>query len=234
MSNAVTGAEVSIAARVEGVRARIAAAAARAGRDPAAVTLIAVSKTQPAGALVEALAAGVTDFGENYVQEGAAKAAALAASRQPGEPVPTLHLIGHLQRNKARAALGAFAILHTVDSPRLLAALAAAAPPRPVPIMLQVNVAADAGKSGVTVAELPALIREAAACPAVQVLGLMTVPPADPDPEAARPHFAALRRLAAEHGLGALSMGMSHDFEVAIEEGATYVRVGRAIFGERP
>jgi pyridoxal phosphate enzyme (YggS family) len=234
MSHAVTGIEAAFAARLAGVRARVAAAAARAGRDPADVTLIAVSKTQPAEALCAALAAGMHDFGENYVQEGVTKARALAAGLC-GEGVrPRFHLIGHLQRNKVRAALGAFAILHTVDSARLLDAIAAAAPSRPVPVMLQVNVADDRAKAGVPVAGLASLVRAAADCPAVDLVGLMTIPPADPDPEASRPHFATLRTLAHAHGLRALSMGMSNDFEVAIEEGATHIRVGRAIFGERP
>lgn len=233
MSNGTTGTEPGLTQRIAAVRARVIAAARRAERDPANVTLIAVSKTQPVAAIEAALAAGITDFGENYVQEGSAKAAALTGRREPGQAAPRFHLIGHLQRNKVRAALATFAILHTVDSPRLLDAIAAAAPRRPVRVMLQVNVGAEPTKHGVAVAGLRSLVTAAADCPAVELLGLMTVPPASEDPETSRPYFALLRRLAQEHGLRALSMGMSHDFEVAIEEGATHVRVGRAIFGAR-
>jgi hypothetical protein len=220
----------NIGSRVAAVRARIETASARAGRDPAAVTLIAVSKTQPAEAILEAWREGVRDFGENYVQEALAKVPEVRQSAGTG---PRFHFIGHLQRNKARAVVGPFAILHTIDSEGLLDAIAAAAPREPVSIMLQVNVAAEPTKGGVLPPGLGSLVQHARSLNAVQLLGLMAVPPANSDPEASRPVFRELRRLAETHALKGLSMGMTGDFEVAIEEGATHVRVGRAIFGER-
>lgn len=214
------------AERVAAVRNRIALAAERSGRAPDAVTLIAVSKTWPAAAVRDVLAAGVADFGENRVQEGVAKAEEL-----DGEAI-RWHLIGHLQTNKARAALGTFAILHAVDSERLLRAIAAAAS-APVRIMIEVNVAEEPSKFGVTPPEVASLLKVAAALPQIDVRGLMTVAPHVDDAELVRPVFRGLRELAEANGLRELSMGMTNDYEVAIEEGATFVRVGRAIFGER-
>lgn len=214
------------AERVAAVRNRIALAAERSGRAPDAVTLIAVSKTWPAAAVRDVLAAGVADFGENRVQEGVAKAEEL-----DGEAI-RWHLIGHLQTNKARAALGTFAILHAVDSERLLRAIAAAAS-APARIMIEVNVAEEPSKFGVTPPEVASLLKVAAALPQIDVRGLMTVAPHVDDAELVRPVFRALRELAEANGLRELSMGMTNDYEVAIEEGATFVRVGRAIFGER-
>jgi PLP dependent protein len=219
----------TVAERVAAVRARMAAACARAGRDPASVTLIGVSKTQPAAKIVEAWQAGATDYGENYVQEALPKIAEVRAVAGDG---PRFHFIGHLQRNKAKAAVGPFAILQSVDSVRLLDALAAAAGDSRVSVMLQVNLAGEETKGGIAPGGLPELLAHARSLGPITVEGLMTVPPAA-GAEAARPYFRQLRGLAAEHGLSALSMGMSDDFEVAIEEGATHVRVGRAIFGER-
>lgn len=212
--------------RVAHVRERIARAAERSGRPPSDVTLIAVSKTWPAQAVSDVLAAGISDFGENRVQEGVAKAAELA-----GEPI-RWHLIGHLQTNKVRAALGSFAILHSVDSERLLRAISAAAS-APVPLMIEVNVAAEPTKEGVPPAEVAPLLRVAAGLPHLDVQGLMTVAPHVADAAEVRPVFRQLREVAHANGLRELSMGMTNDYEVAIEEGATFVRVGRAIFGER-
>lgn len=221
---------VSIATNVEAIRARITAACARVARDPASVTLVAASKTHQAGAIVAAWHAGVCDFGENYVQEALTKLAAVRAVAGEG---PRFHFIGHLQRNKARSAVGAFAILHSVDSERLLDAIHASAAGRPVYVMFEVNVAGESAKGGVVPAALPGLVAHARSLGTVTATGLMTVPPASSDPEASRPVFRELRRLAEAHGLTSLSMGMTGDFEVAIEEGATHVRVGRAIFGDR-
>jgi pyridoxal phosphate enzyme (YggS family) len=217
-----------VAANVAEVGSRIAAACARSGRAEGDVTLIGVTKGQPVEAIRAGLAAGLRDFGENYLQEALPKIEALedAAAR------PRFHFIGHLQSNKAKGAAGRFAILHGVDSPRLLRALANAAH-APIEVMLQVNIAAEATKHGVAPAELGALLAEARGLLHVRVTGLMTIPPPAAGPEASRPYFRALRELAREHGLEKLSMGMTDDFEVAIEEGATHVRVGRAIFGER-
>jgi len=221
-----------IAARLTTVRERIASAARRAARDPAAVRLVVASKTQPPEAIRAAYAAGAREFGENYVQEAAAKQDALANLKEL-----RWHLIGHLQTNKARDAANRFALIHSLDSARLASALGRARPAPRVAVLVEVNVAAEASKSGVAPSEVERLIEEARAT--VEIRGLMTIPPPAPSPERSRGHFAALRakrdRLAATTGLALseLSMGMTDDFEVAIEEGATIVRVGRAIFGER-
>ncbi len=221
-----------IAARLTAVRERIARAARRAERDPAAVRLVLASKTQPPAAIRAAYAAGAREFGENYVQEAAAKQDALA---DLGDL--RWHLIGHLQTNKARDAANRFALIHSLDSARLAAALGRARPVPRVAVLIEVNAAGEASKSGVAAAEVERLIEQARAT--VEILGLMTIPPPASDPERSRSHFAALRamrdRLAAATGLALseLSMGMTDDFEVAIEEGATIVRVGRAVFGER-
>ena len=226
----------TFANRLEDVRARIARAAERSGRPADAVTLIAVSKTHPAGSVLHALEAGIPDFGENRVQEGTTKAAevtaTLATSNSQLTTGPRWHLIGHLQTNKVRAALGTFAILHAVDSERLLQAISAAAT-KPTPVMIEVNVAAEPSKYGIAPVELPALLERARELPNIAVRGLMTVAPHVSNPEAARGVFAQLRGLAAVHQLPDLSMGMTNDYEVAIEEGATHVRIGRALFGER-
>jgi pyridoxal phosphate enzyme (YggS family) len=223
-----------LAARVAAVRERIAQACARAGRDPGGVRLIAVSKTFGPEAVVEALAAGVTDFGENRVQEALAKQAAVAAlAAERGLAGPTWHLVGHLQSNKARAAAGAFAILHGIDSVRVLDLLDRGAPGRPVRVLLEVNVAGEATKFGVSPGDLPAIVAHARTLPGIELAGLMTVAPRAANAEEVRPVFRALAELGRAHELRELSMGMTDDFEVAIEEGATMVRIGRAIFGER-
>jgi len=224
-----------IAARLTAARERIARAARRAERNPAAVRLVLASKTQPPEAIRAAYAAGAREFGENYVQEAVAKQDALA-DLEDLEDV-RWHLIGHLQTNKARDAVNRFALIHSLDSARLASALGRARPAPRVPVLIEVNAAGEASKSGVAPAEVERLIEAARAT--VEILGLMTIPPPATDPERSRSHFAALRamrdRLAAATGLALseLSMGMTDDFEVAIEEGATIVRVGRAVFGER-
>lgn len=220
----------SLAQRLAEVRDRIAAAAGRGGRSAGDVTLMAVTKSWPAETVVEALGAGLTNFGENRVQEGVAKAAAVALLA-PGA-APTWHLIGHLQTNKLRAALGSFAILHSVDSERLLCAISAAAT-KSVPLMIEVNVADEVTKDGIGVPALPGLLEVARGLPNIEVRGLMTVAPHVHQPDEARPVFRELRTLAERHGLKELSMGMSNDYEVAVEEGSTFVRVGRALFGDR-
>ncbi|MCC6418446.1 MAG: YggS family pyridoxal phosphate-dependent enzyme [Gemmataceae bacterium] len=229
----------SAAAAVAEVRARIARACGRAGRDPADVTLVAVTKTRPAADVVAAYHAGVRHFGENRVQEALPKMEAVAAALGPLPPgeAPTWRMVGHLQANKAKLAAQAFGAIDTVDSVRVAKALAAgvtsAAGSAPLPAMLEVNVSGEQTKAGVAPADVPALLAAVRAVPGLEVVGLMTVAPLVPDAEAVRPLFATLRRLAHAHGLLQLSMGMTGDFEAAIAEGATHVRIGRAIFGER-
>ena len=220
--------DAGIRDRLLAIRQRVAAACERSNRDPATVTVIAVSKTFPYEAVAAAWSAGLRDFGENRVQEGVAKAAQV----QRLGLMPTWHLIGHLQRNKAKEAIRRFAILHAVDSERLLEAIEADAL-EPVRVCLEVNVAGEATKFGVAPANVGQLAAFARSLRKVRLEGLMTVAPQDANPEAIRPVFRSLRELASELGLGMLSMGMSEDFEVAIEEGSTHVRIGRAIFGER-
>lgn len=227
----------SIAERLEMVRQQIAAAEKNAGRSAGSVKLIAVSKLHPASAIREAYAAGQRDFGENYVQELVSKAAELRDLTEL-----RFHLIGHLQSNKARQIVADVTCVHSVDSASLARELGkrAHAIGRTLPVLIQVNVAAEPQKSGCSIAELPALVELVSATAGVTLAGLMTIPPQDDDPEASRPHFARLRALVEDllelspRAQGELSMGMSHDLEVAISEGATMVRVGTAIFGERP
>lgn len=221
-----------ITRNLEEVRKRLEAAARRAGRDPAGVKLVAVSKTVDVGRIREAADAGQKIFGENYLQEARAKIAALGEA-------PSWHFIGHLQSNKAKAAVGLFELIHGVDRLKLAQALDAAAAQmgKVQEILLQVNLAGEESKSGASPEAAPALLREIARLPHLRVLGLMTMPPFLA-PEAVRPYFRALKelrdRLQLDQGpLPELSMGMSGDFEVAVEEGATLVRVGTAIFGER-
>ena len=221
-----------IGARLDAVRARIRAAAERAGRDPESVRLLLASKTQPPEAIRAAYAAGAREFGENYVQEAAAKREALA---DLGDL--RWHLIGHLQRNKAKLAAAIFAMIESLDSEPLAHALARAQPSPPLPVLIEINLGGEASKSGVDPAAVTALIT--AVHGLVEVRGLMAIPPPGKSAEASRPYFARLRdlrdSLARTSGLALsdLSMGMTDDFEVAIEEGATIVRVGRAVFGER-
>ncbi|HET9624631.1 MAG TPA: YggS family pyridoxal phosphate-dependent enzyme [Kofleriaceae bacterium] len=227
---------MTIEANWRAITARVAAACERAGRAPDEVTILAVAKTQPAAAVREAYAAGARDIGENYAQELAAKQAELAAWQ--GAPELRWHFIGRLQRNKAKLVAGKVALVHAVDSIELAEELARRAA-QPQPILLSVNLGGEDTKGGVPSASAPDLARALAAIAGVRLDGLMTMPPPVDDPEASRPHFTALRalrdRLQDDLGraLPVLSMGMSHDFEVAIACGASHVRVGTAIFGAR-
>ncbi len=218
-----------IAANVERVRERIARAAERAGRRPADVLLIGVSKTVEVERIRAAVAAGVTALGENRVQEAKAKVDAL------GRPA-AWHLIGHLQTNKVKDALDLFDVIHSVDRLELARELdrRAAARGKVVDVLLQVNVAAEASKGGVGPDAVGESLDAIGKLAHLRVRGLMTIPPEAERPDDARPWFRRLRELAERHGLPELSMGMSGDFEVAVEEGATMVRVGTAIFGPRP
>jgi pyridoxal phosphate enzyme (YggS family) len=226
----------ALRSRLADVRARIERAAGRVGRDPASVRLVAVSKTFPAD-YVRALAdAGQTDFGENKVQEALQK-----MDQTSGVPL-RWHLVGHLQSNKARKA-GRFDVVHSIDSVGLMAKLdeAAAAAGRRIDMLVQVDLAGEVTKHGAPEADLPAIFDACAALTSTRLVGLMLLPPAVADPEGARPYFRQLREVRdrllargiAGPSLGELSMGMSHDYEVAIEEGATLVRVGTALFGSR-
>lgn len=214
--------------RLADVRRAIANAARRARRDAAEVTLIAVSKTHPAAAVVPLIEAGQRDFGENRVQEAAAKWPALKESR----PDLRLHLIGQLQSNKAEQAAALFDVIHSVDRPSLVAALTRAMEQggRRPDCFVQVNLAEEPQKGGCTPAELPALLEKARTA-GLPVIGLMCIPPAEREPA---PWFAFLAELARRHALAALSMGMSGDYETAVTIGATHVRVGTALFGARP
>jgi len=218
-----------IRANLQRVLERVARAAERAGRRADDVLLIAVSKTVEAERIAQALAAGVRALGENRVQEARAKIAEL------GRPVPW-HLVGQLQTNKAKEAVDLFDVIHSLDRLDLARELdkRARGRGRPVEALVQVNVAGEGQKGGVAPDGLPALLDAVAGLGHVRVRGLMAIPPEAPDAEGARPWFRALRKLGERHGLVELSMGMSGDFEVAIEEGATMVRVGTAVFGPRP
>jgi len=228
----------ALRARLADVRARIARAAGRAGRDPASIRLVAVSKTFPADYVRAAADAGQIDFGENKVQE------ALAKMDETADLPVQWHLVGHLQSNKARKAGARFDVVHSIDDAALIARLdeAAAAAGRRVEVLVQVDLAGETTKYGAGQNELLSIFTAARTARAVQVSGLMLIPPAVEDPEQARPFFRRLRavrdRLRDEGVepamLNELSMGMTHDFEVAIEEGATIVRIGTAIFGSRP
>jgi pyridoxal phosphate enzyme (YggS family) len=223
--------------RIGVVRARVAGAAARAGRSPEAVRLVAVSKTWPAESVRAAAAAGQVDFGENRVQEALLKIEATTGLAL------RWHLVGHLQSNKARKAAAAFHLIHSIDGPDLLRAVdqsAADAGTSPG-VLLQVDLAGEPTKHGAALDALQPLVEIAVECRAARLLGLMLLPPFVEDPEDVRPYFRQLRQLRDQlvsrgvdpAAVGELSMGMSHDFEVAIEEGATIVRVGTAIFGTR-
>jgi PLP dependent protein len=240
---------MSLAGRLNDIRSRMAAAATSAGRDPSSVRLIAVSKTFPIDAVREAYEAGQRDFGENRVQEALQKIAGLqdCTPLQKNSPSTDLsirwHLLGHLQTNKARKAVPAFATIQSVDNVDLLEKIDRAAEEsgQAPELLIQVDLAGEATKFGAPPAEVPRLFEAAAAVRAVRVAGLMTLPPVPETPEDARPYFRRLRDLRDEwlaSGVPAtmlreLSMGMSGDFEVAIQEGATMVRVGTAIFGSR-
>lgn len=212
---------------LSGIRDRIATAAKIARRQASDITLIAISKTHPAEAIAPLIAAGQKVFGENRVQEAQAKWPALKAAH----PDIELHLVGQLQSNKAEDAVALFDAIHSVDRPSLVAALARAMEKlgRRIPVFIQVNIGAEEQKGGCAIADLPALLA-AVRVADLPLAGLMCVPPADIEPA---PFFALLGKLADDHGLVGLSMGMSGDFETAIMLGATHVRVGSALFGAR-
>jgi pyridoxal phosphate enzyme (YggS family) len=216
---------MDVAAAIATVRARIASACARARRDPGSVRLIAVSKTKPVELLRQALTAGQTVFGENYAQELREKSDALGAGVE-------WHFIGALQTNKARLVVGRAALIHTCDRLALALELAKRAKASGIAqhVLLEVNVGCEPQKAGVLPEEAAALLEQVRALESLRCDGLMCIPPAEGDP---RPHFRALRELAQRLGLAELSMGMTADYEAAIEEGATLVRIGTAIFGER-
>jgi pyridoxal phosphate enzyme (YggS family) len=223
---------MSIADNLAQLHRRMAVAAERAGRDPAAVRLVGASSASKgvSQAMVEqAIAAGLHDFGENYIQEAQARIEPLGALADQA----TWHFIGHLQTNKAGQALRYFSVIQSVDSLRLAQQLSRRAE-RPVRILLEVNVAGEASKFGLAPGEVGAVVSAAGCLPNVELVGLMTMAPVVSDPEETRPVFRELSELAHANGLQELSMGMTDDFEVAIEEGATMVRLGRAIFGDRP
>jgi PLP dependent protein len=231
----VNAAEIAESARR--LRGRIARACEKSGRDPGGVRMIAVTKTHPVETVRAAVAAGLTEFGENRVQEGASKIESLRAEF----PGLAWILIGRLQTNKAKTALKYFQEIQSVDRDSLLEKIAreATALATVVPILLEVNIGAQESKGGVEPDACGALLAKALAFPSVRVRGLMAVPPPRENPEEARPSFRELRGLRdrlqqeSSFALPELSMGMSHDFEVAVEEGATQVRIGTALFGER-
>ncbi len=222
--------------RLESIRDRMAAAARRSGRSPEAVRLVAVTKTVEPGRIREAVREGIAILGENRVQEARGKLAEVG-------PGPQWHLVGHLQRNKAKEAARIFRMIHSVDSAELLRDLDRHASGReePLEVLVQVDLAREESKHGAEEGEVPSLLAAAAELRNVRVEGLMILPPYDPDPEKSRGYFRALAAMAAalrrerfeKVAMKELSMGMSEDFEVAVEEGATLVRIGRALFGER-
>lgn len=237
----MTRTDDSMAERVAAVQARIMAAARRADRDPSTVTLVAVSKTQPPEIVAAAWRVGLRVFGENRVEEAAPKAQALA--KLPGaDGAMTWHMVGHVQSRKAEDVLPWAAMVHSVESEKLAHRLSRACVEagRTLAVLLEVNISGEASKYGLSPGSVEAAAQSVAALPGLRLEGLMTMAPVVPDPEEARPVFAGLReirdalaRRRPELDLHHLSMGMTDDFEVAIEEGATLVRIGRAIFGER-
>jgi pyridoxal phosphate enzyme (YggS family) len=225
--------------RFADVTTRIRVAAERANRPPTEIRLIAITKTQPASLLKEALLLGVSDFGENRVQEADQKIL------EVGRHSVRWHLVGHLQANKARRAVKLFDVIHSLDSPELaerLDRLCEEEERTPLSVLIQVDLGLEATKSGIEKDHVAKLVERLATCPNLKLIGLMTLPPFFENPEDTRPFFRTLRELRDElagqghfgESAGELSMGMTHDFAVAIEEGATMVRIGTAIFGERP
>jgi len=224
--------------RLSAVRERIETAAKRSNREAEEITLIAISKTHPPETLRAAIACGVSDLGENRVQEAEAKIIEL------GREAARWHLVGHLQENKARRAIGLFDVIHSLDSvslARRLDRLCESENRDKLPVLVQVNLGGEESKTGADPSELTALLDEVAACERLSLIGLMTLPPYFENPEDGRRFFSELRELRDQFqaegrfgtSAGELSMGMSHDFEIAIEEGATMIRVGTAIFGDR-
>jgi hypothetical protein len=223
----MTATAAEIRTNVTCVRERVRAACLAAGRDDSDVTLIAVTKTQPVHCIAEAIGAGITDIGENYLQEGAPKVRALRA--EPATASVRTHFIGHLQRNKVAEMQRSFDVLHSLDSERLVGAIERSPSAAPLPAFIQVNIDREPSKGGVSPGELTPLIERARASHALHLLGLMAIP----SPGDTRQAFRALAALARSHRLPYLSIGMTDDFELAIAAGATHIRVGRAIFGER-
>src|SRR5438105_2579280 len=227
----MSGGHAAVAASLEEVRARIARAAERAARNPEDVRLVAVTKGVDVSRIEAAIAAGVTDIGENRVQEARGKHAQVRSA-------VTWHLVGHLQTNKAAQAAAIFDAVHSVDSERMARALAERRPTErdPMAALIEVELTGQAGRSGVTADGAESLVRAVVGLPGIHLMGLMTVAPQVADPDEARPTFMRLKQLRdrLEHACGwplpELSMGMSSDFEVGVEEGATMVRIGRAIF----
>lgn len=210
------------------VEQRVAQAAQRAGWPPGEITIVAVTKGLTAQAIDAALEAGIRHIGENRVQEAMEKKARLSKL----QICPTWHMVGHLQTNKVKTAVEIFDIIHSIDSLRLAEALSGRAR-NTIPVLLQVNISKEEPKSGFSEAELPKAVEDITLLPRLEVKGLMTIAPLVGDPEEVRPIFRRLRELGDSLRLKHLSMGMSDDFEVAVEEGATMVRIGRAIFGKR-
>jgi pyridoxal phosphate enzyme (YggS family) len=230
---------VNLCDRFTDIIQRINSAAARAQRVPGEITLVAISKTHPAGRIREAIACGVTDVGENRLQEAEGKI------QEVGRNAARWHLVGHLQANKARKAVRLFDVIHSLDSVDLaqrLNRLCAEERRDELPVLVQVNLGGEETKSGVAERDVDEVVREVQQCERLKLIGLMSVPPYFDDPQHVRPFFRRLRELRDDLSTrkvfadrrGELSMGMTHDFEVAIEEGATIVRIGTAIFGERP
>jgi pyridoxal phosphate enzyme (YggS family) len=212
--------------RLEAVEERIHAACQRAGRKRSDVTLVAVTKVFPASAIHEAYGLGLRDFGENYVQEFAGKAHEVAGLKDA-----RFHLIGHLQSNKAKSAGELFQVVQTLDSPKLARKLDATG--ARLDVMIEVKLSTEETKAGASPFDIPTIADAIRTCPNLNLRGLMTMPPWSDEAEPSRPYFRRLRELADTAALPWLSMGMSHDFEVAIEEGATHIRVGTALFGRR-
>jgi pyridoxal phosphate enzyme (YggS family) len=212
--------------KLEQVETRIANAAARAGRKRDAITLLAVTKKFPAASISEAYNLGLRDFGENYVQEFEVKRSELGECSDA-----RFHLIGHLQSNKSKIAAGIFDVIQTVDTSKLAQRLDTEQ--KTLDVMIEVKLSHEDAKAGASPEEVPALMEAIRGCAHLRLQGLMTMPPWSDDAELSRPYFAKLRALAEANGLAQLSMGMSHDLEVAIEEGATMVRIGTALFGPR-
>lgn len=219
-----------LAENLQSVKARIEQAALSAGRSPAEITIVGAAKTVPVETLHAAFTLGIGHLGENYVQEAARKKQALA---QLGAN-PTWHMIGHLQTNKAKDAVALFDVIETVDSIRLAEAIARRAIKQPIPIMMEVNVAQEPSKSGFALETVADAYKRLKDLPELSVVGLMTIAPEVANSEEIRPVFRQLQQLKDELGLRELSMGMTNDFEVAIQEGATSIRIGRALFGPRP
>jgi pyridoxal phosphate enzyme (YggS family) len=228
----------TVSERFANVRERIENTARRCDRSPDGISLVAISKTHPVETLRAALDVGITELGENRVQEAEAKIVEL------GRDAARWHLVGHLQSNKIRRAVELFDVIHSLDSPELaqrLDRVCAEVGRQELPVLIQINLAGEKTKTGLDPLELPQLLEAVAACERLRLIGLMTLPPYFKNADCGRPFFKALRGLRDEmkvagrfgEGRGELSMGMSHDFEIAIEEGATIVRVGTAIFGER-